>query len=144
MVALTLQARILGECSTMHSRLCYFLFIFKVGFSSRTLIPLFMPKSVHSGSASGDDCSQMFPDRLRVSSFPDRFSHWAWTAAQSAHTDFDWLRSGIPSALTTEPNRLTRQPAFISTWELYSPAQPAPTFNLAQVINGLSVSSPKL
>ena len=49
--------------------------------SSRTLISLFMPKSVQSGSASCDDCGRMFPDKLRVSSFPDRFPHYAWTAA---------------------------------------------------------------
>ena len=30
--------------------------------SSRTLIPLFMPGSVHSGSATWDDCGRMFPD----------------------------------------------------------------------------------
>ena len=30
----------------------------------------------------------MFPDKLRVSSFPDRFSQYAWTAAWSAHSDF--------------------------------------------------------
>ena len=31
---------------------------------SRTLIPLFKPGSVHSGSASWDDCGQMFRDKL--------------------------------------------------------------------------------
>ena len=49
---------------------------FKVVISSRTLIPLFKPGSVHSGSASCDDCGRMFPDKLRVSSFPDRFPHY--------------------------------------------------------------------
>ena len=34
----------------------------------------------------------MFPDELRVSSFPDRFPHSAWTAAQSAHSYFDGSR----------------------------------------------------
>ena len=48
---------------------------------SHTLIPLFMPGSVHSGSASWDDCGWMFPDKLGVSLFPDRFPHYAWTAA---------------------------------------------------------------
>ena len=47
-----------------------------------------MPGSVHSGSASLEDCGRMFPDKLRVSSFPDRFLHYAWTAAWSAHSDF--------------------------------------------------------
>ena len=47
-----------------------------------------MPGSVHIGSASWDDCGRMFPYKLRVSSFPDRFPHYAWTAARSAHSDF--------------------------------------------------------
>ena len=55
--------------------------------SLRTLIPLFMPRSVHSGSASLDDCGWMFP-KLHVSSFLDRFPHYAWTAAWSAHPSF--------------------------------------------------------
>ena len=38
--------------------------------SSRTLIPLFSPGSVHSGSSSGDDRGRVFPDELLVSSFP--------------------------------------------------------------------------
>ena len=64
-----------------------FLF-FEVEISSCTLIPLFMPGSVHSGSPSWDDCGRMFPDKLRVSSFPDRLLHYAWTAAWSNYSDF--------------------------------------------------------
>ena len=30
----------------------------------------------------------MFLDKLRVNSFPDRFPRYAWTVAQSAHSDF--------------------------------------------------------
>ena len=61
---------------------CAFRFcFFEVEISSRTLIPLFAPGSVHSGSASWDDGGRMFPDKLRVSSFPDKFPHYAWTAA---------------------------------------------------------------
>ena len=56
--------------------------------SSRTLIPFCMPGSVRSSSASWDDCGRMFPDKLRVSSFPSRFPHYSWTAALSAHSDF--------------------------------------------------------
>ena len=57
---------------------CAFFVVFLlVDFSSRTLIPLLRPRSVHSGSA----CDRVFPDELRVSSFPDRFPHYAWTAA---------------------------------------------------------------
>ena len=58
-----------------------FFFFFVVEISSRTLIPLFGPGSVHSGSASGDDCDKVFTDELRVSPFADRFSHYAWTSA---------------------------------------------------------------
>ena len=39
----------------------------------------------------------MFPDRLRVSSFPDWFPHCAWTAVQSAH--FDFVRSKVFACL---------------------------------------------
>ena len=56
--------------------------------SSRTLIPLFRPGLVHSDSASLDDCGRMFPDKLHVSSIPEKFPHYAWTAEQSAHSDF--------------------------------------------------------
>ena len=58
----------------------FFFPFFKVENSSSTLIPLFMTGSVHSGSANWDDCGRIFPDKLRVSSFPDMFPHYAWTA----------------------------------------------------------------
>ena len=64
------------------------LFILLMEISSCTLIPLFRPGSVHSGFAGLDDCDRVFPDELRVSSFPDRFPHYAWTAAWLAHSDF--------------------------------------------------------
>ena len=71
-----------GECSTIHSPpALFFFFFFKVEISSCTLIPLFRPGSVHSGLVSLDDCDRVFPDKLRVSSFPDRFARYAWTAA---------------------------------------------------------------
>ena len=61
---------------------CTYLFIyFKVKISSRTLIPLLRPRSVHSGSASWDDCDWVFPDEFCMSSFPNRFPHYACTAA---------------------------------------------------------------
>ena len=50
-------------------------FLFKVEISSCALIQLFGPGSVHSGSPSWVDCDRVFPDELRVSSFPDRFPH---------------------------------------------------------------------
>ena len=79
-VAFSLLVRILGERSSI-SRLRFFFFFNEVEISSRTLIPFFMPGSVHSGSASLYDCVRLFPDELRVSSFPDRFPHYALTAA---------------------------------------------------------------
>ena len=42
------------------------------------VVPLFKPGSDHSGSRA--ECDRVFPDKLRMSSFPDRFSHCAWTA----------------------------------------------------------------
>ena len=40
----------LGRCSTIHSPPALFFFLVEI--SSRTLIPLFMPGPVHSGSAN--------------------------------------------------------------------------------------------
>ena len=78
-VAFSSLARIFGECWNIHSPPALLIFIVKI--SSRTLIPLFRPGSIHSGSPSLDDCGRVFPDQLRVSSFPDRFPYYAWTAA---------------------------------------------------------------
>ena len=77
-------ARSLVECSTIHTPPALFFFFYNLfmEISSRTLIPVFRPESVHSG------CSRVFPDKLLVSSFPDRFPHYARTAAHSAHSDF--------------------------------------------------------
>ena len=78
-------ARIFEECFTIHSPptlFCFCIFV-KVEISSRTLIPLFLLGSVHSGSANWDDCGRIIPDKLRVSSFPDRFQHYGCTAALS-------------------------------------------------------------
>ena len=80
-----LVCKLLGECVAIHFPPALLLFFFslfkkkkKVKISSRTLIPLFMPGSVHSGSASFNDCGRMFPDKLRVSLFPyKRFLHYA-------------------------------------------------------------------
>ena len=63
-------------------------FFFKVKISLCTLIPLFGPESAHSDSASRGDCGQVFPGKLHVSLFLNRFPHYALTAAQSAHSDF--------------------------------------------------------
>ena len=71
-MAFSLLARIRGECLTIHSPPALFFSSFQVKISLRTLIPLFRPGSVHSGSGSWDDCDRVFPDELHVSSFPDR------------------------------------------------------------------------
>ena len=42
--------------------ICAFFFFFEVEIGSRTLIPLFRPESVHSGSVSRDDCGRVFPN----------------------------------------------------------------------------------
>ena len=60
---------------------CAFFFFFKVEISSRMLISLFRPESVHSGSASWNDWDWVFPDELCLGSFHDEFPHYAWTAA---------------------------------------------------------------
>ena len=63
-----------------------------------------MPGSVHSGSANWDNYGRMFPDKLCVSSFPDRFPRYALWHSQPTH----WvkgarvLRYNLPSALLAE------------------------------------------
>ena len=58
---------------------------FLLEISSYTLVPLFIPGSVHSGLASSDDCGQMFPYKLCVSSFRDRFPHYAYTVGSRVY-----------------------------------------------------------
>ena len=48
----------------------FFPLLFKVEISLCTPVPLFRPRSVHSGSASWDNKGQVFPDKLTISSFP--------------------------------------------------------------------------
>ena len=79
----------------------FFFFFFEVEISLCALIPLSMPGSVHSGSASWDDCGWMFLDKLSVSSFPDRFPH-----PGQLHVSLLWLSwvKGVcmPPALLAE------------------------------------------
>ena len=95
-VAFSSLARIWENVRPVIPCLCFtklFVFVFiKVEISLCKLIPLFRPGSVHSGSASRGDCGRMFPDKLRVSSFPDRFPHYSWTPAWPAHSDFGGSR----------------------------------------------------
>ena len=60
---------------------CTFLYVFFMEISSHTLIPLFRPGSIHSDSATWDNCNRVFPDELHVSSFPEGFQHYVWTVA---------------------------------------------------------------
>ena len=78
-VAFSLCVGNLGECLTNYSPPA--LFFLKLEISLHTLIPLFTPGLVHSGSARWDDCHRVFPDELCVSSFPDRFPHYVRTRA---------------------------------------------------------------
>ena len=59
--------KVLGEGWHIQSLPAFFFppFFFKMEISSRTLIPYFMPGSVHSGPASLDDCGRIFSDKLR-------------------------------------------------------------------------------
>ena len=73
----------------------FFLFFLGGGewrLNSHILILLFRQESVHSGSVSWDDCGRVFPGELHMSSFPDRFPHYAWKMAQSAQSDFPGSR----------------------------------------------------
>ena len=104
-VAFTSLARILGECSTIHSPLALF---FKVDISPCTLILLFTPGSVHSGSASWDDCDRVFPDELRVSSFPDMIPTLCLDSGIVSPLRLRWVkgvrvfRCNLPPALLAE------------------------------------------
>ena len=61
-----------GKGWTIHSPPALFLLLLLLFWvvSLRTPIPLYRSGSLHSGSASRDDCGRVFPDELRVSSFP--------------------------------------------------------------------------
>ena len=78
-VAFSSLARILGKCSKIHSLPALSSSFFKVEIRLHTLIPLFRPGSVHSGSASGDDHGWVLRNDLPVSSFTDKFQHFAWS-----------------------------------------------------------------
>ena len=61
-----LTCKDLGRTFNNSFPICSFFVVFlKVEISSRTLIPLFRPGSVNSGSASWDDCNRVFPDESR-------------------------------------------------------------------------------
>ena len=64
-------------------------FFFKVEISLRTLIPLFRPGSVHSGSAGWDDCDQVF-----LTSFM-----WARFLISSHPMPGQWFSQTTPTSL---------------------------------------------
>ena len=70
----------------------FIFFFFRGDQLERTLFPLFRPESVHGGSASYDDCEGVFPDELCVSSFPDRFPHYAWTVSIVSPLRLRWVK----------------------------------------------------
>ena len=80
-VAFFLACKDFGRMFDHSFPVCAFKKKFSVESSSCTLIPLCMPGSVHSVWASQDNCGRMFPDKVRVSSFPDMFPHHACIAA---------------------------------------------------------------
>ena len=65
-VALSSLGRFWGACSTSPSPPA--LFFFFLGWTLARAHST--PGSIHSASASWDDCGRLFPDKLRVSSFP--------------------------------------------------------------------------
>ena len=114
-LAFSSLARIWGKWSTIHFRLRFLgFFFFSVEIKSRILIPLFRPWSVHSGSANWEDQGRVFPDELRVSSFPDRFPHYT-CGIVSPHR-LCWVKGvcvfscNLPPALVAEcPGSFTSQ-----------------------------------
>ena len=82
----TLVYKDLGECSTVHPPACasFFFspFLFEVGVRQFHSLGQDQSTVAH---LSRDDRGRVFPDELRVSSFPDRFPHYARTAAVSPH-----------------------------------------------------------
>ena len=79
-VAFSSRARILGECSTTHSPHAHFFFFFDKWRSARA-------HKVHSLGqeqstvAQRDDRRRVVPGQLCVGSCPNRFPHYACTAA---------------------------------------------------------------
>ena len=111
-VAFSSLARILGECLTINSPPALVKKkLFKVEISSRTLIPLIRPGSVHSNSASWDDCNCVFFEELRVSSFPPTLcldSGIVSSLRLRWVKDVCMFRCNLPPALLTEwPGSLT-------------------------------------
>ena len=86
------------------SRLCFF-FFFKVEISSHTLIWLFRPGSVYSGSVSWDNSGQLFPDESRVTWFPGRFPYYALTYALFAEWQGSFMCNCSNMGVEWMPNK---------------------------------------
>ena len=90
-MAFSSRARILGECSTIYSPPALFSsssFCFcRWRLAGAHLLHSF-GRDQSTVAQGGETTDRVFSDELRVSSFPDRFPHYACTAAWSAHSDF--------------------------------------------------------
>ena len=71
------------------------IFFFEVKISSRTLTSLFIPGSVHSGSARWDDCGRMFSEKLLMSSFLQLVSNWILTHCERHRVTSGHSRLGV-------------------------------------------------
>ena len=142
----------LWKCLTIHSPPAFF-FFFYVETRSRTLISLRRPGSVHSGSASWDDCGRVLPDELRVSSFPTL----CLDSGIVSSLRFRWVkdvcvfRCNLPPALLTEwPGSFTchcRNMGMewgsahkVNSEEVHSPIAPAGTWTCNLSILSLPLS----
>ena len=81
----SLRAKIWGQRLDDSLPACAICFCFKVDQHqlTHTPTPLFTPESVHSGSASWDNCGQVFPDTLKQQ--PRKQQHLYFMSGQKKH-----------------------------------------------------------
>ena len=73
---------------------CFFFFFLVVEISLHTLIPLCMPGSVHSGSASWNNCLNV-PDKLCVSTFPGKFPYYCLDSSIVSPLKLRWMKPTV-------------------------------------------------
>ena len=79
-VAVSSLTRILGECSTIHSPPALFFLKWRLApHINSTLLCQDQSTVAQRAKTTVIECSLTV--KLRVSSFPDRFPHYAWTGA---------------------------------------------------------------
>ena len=88
LMAFSSLARIWGKCLTILRFSFSFFSFFEVEISSRTLIHFLCQSQSTVAQWAETTVAELFSDKLHKTSFPDRFLHYAWTAAKSAHSDF--------------------------------------------------------